>query len=643
MDDDDTPAPDRPGNLPSSRSQLQDDDEALPDYFPGESNRTVPVSAWWVLGLAVVLLLAFILGRPLLSGPGDDVVTALDVPDTRHFASTLTGLGREDGIWLTDDTPSSSFLVSLPVDSSREHTRLRLSGTTQVPEHSTVFLRVAMDGQQVWEVELPSGENNLDEAIDVPNQAAEDGKLRVRVSTRGFLHTEVCTPERSAGAVIHLDPETVVEASLSEPIHTVRDAVAAWDRDLTVVLADQGDEWASTSADLGVALMRSGYAVTYSDQLPDGDLANTILVGPPERLIEVAGWNGEATDSSSITLGTIEDVPVLGVVEPEPRLAADFLSTSAVSVGSNAQSDPRALSVSPREDPTSLGNLGADLTQIEITETHSWNTKFSLADLPNGRLPESVRVDLQMPASPADLIWILNVSLNGRLLTSRPLGPSGSEIVPLPPSEQLVENNLTLTVQSDRDHGGCDVRPTSYPMQLLPSSGLVLSDEPGTGFTAIPGELAPGYDVYAPSGEEASMIDTLNALVPVIAVFSGPQDYPQYRWGLSPRPGAPFIVVGPNPVVIAPVHVENNRLVAGGDDSSQLDLAPFDNGAVIQCATGPDGSTGLSIQSTAGSVGTPLPTFGRECVQVSTPGGGFTLDSHGALVTAEATRASAPR
>ncbi|MEE2056769.1 hypothetical protein [Rhodococcus artemisiae] len=637
MADDDTP----PEKAEPKKAESGESD--TPDYFPGEKERSVPTSAWWVLAVAVVLLLGFVIVRPLWFGGADDSTAPLSVPADRHFTKTLAGLGSEDGTWLTDSSPSTSFLVSLPVDSEREQTRLHLTGTTQVAEDSTVFMSVAMDGQQVYESEMPRGNIDLDVGIDIPQRTAQDGQVRVRVETRGILHTEVCTPEDSPGMVIHLDPGTVVEAALSEPIRTVRDAVSALGRDLTVVLTDESDEWRSTAADIGIAMMQSGYEITYSDRIPESGPGDTLLVGPAASLTDVTGWRSTDTEGQGIVLGTIDETPVLGVVEPLADLAALFLSTPVATTADTTATDPRALATVPAGDPAGLGALGADITETEITENHSWTARYSLADLPGGRLPEAVRVDLRMPASPADLTWILNVSLNGQLVESRRLDTPDPVVVPLPPTAQLLDNRLTLTIQRDRDLGGCDVRPTSYPIQLLDTSALVLGDDPGAGFTAIPRSFAAGYAVYAPGTETTTSVDLLNAMVPTLSEFSPAQQYPEYHWNASPAPGEPFVMIGQSPEVNTLAHVQDGRLTTGDDNAPLLDLTSSEDGTVIQCATGPGEGAGLAIQASGDPSQVQLAPFGRECVQVATPGGSVTVDAEGALVYTESPRSTAPR
>ncbi|MFE3542917.1 hypothetical protein ACFXK0_08105 [Nocardia sp. NPDC059177] len=600
-----------------------------PQYFRNEHGRRVPRSAWFVLGLAAVLVAVWVVvNTGWLNPPPSD---GFDVPADRLYAKTLADLGRPDGIRLTSDTPSSSFQVAVPVDSARDKTRLRLAGSAQVAEDSTVFLIVAIDGQQVYQRELPRGQNLVDDTIAIPGQATADGKVRVTVRTRGTLHHEPCTADQSAGMVITLDPGTVVESALDQPVHTLRDAVAAWDDTVTVVLADTTDPWRTTAATLGVALTESGYLVRFTDTVPDDGHRSVILLGPAQRLAETPGWSRTGVDNS-IMLGAIDGTPVVSIVEPDADLVTPYLTTPVVSTADRSGADPRAVGVAPPPGEVGLLALGAESGEVQVTENHTWRARFALADLPGGRLPAAARVALQLPAAPPDLVWLLNIDLNGQFLDSRRLAPTRDPVViPLPPEALLLDNTLTLTVQRDRDLGGCDVRITAYPMQLLGSSGLDLGDAPGAGFTALPRELGARPAVYLSATDPAGTIDVLTAAVPVLAEFLPATAGPEIHWNAPPAPGRPFVVIGAgDPGVGTLVRLTDNRLVSGRD-ATVLDLPAVETGTVVQCATG-NGARGLAVQYAGDTDGLPLPAFGRECVQVITPAGAFTVDGGGAVV-----------
>ena len=630
----------------SRRGDDHTEEPAAPraEYFPGERGHTVPRSAWWILGTALIVLLVFVLVRPSwFTRDVDD--TSLGVPADRHFTKSLSGAGFGDGVWLTDDAPSTSFDVTFPADSPREQTRLQLTGTTQVAQDSVVFLIVRMDGQQVYKSELAAGDSALDVLVDVPDQLASDGQLRVQVQVQGTLDNRTCTPDHSAGMQVHLDPASVVEAALTERIHTVRDAVVSWDRDLTVVLADEGDEWRTAAAQLGIALTRAGHVVTYADTLPSSGTDNAVVLGPVDAATAL-GWSApQDSADDALALGTAGGAPVVAVTQPDGDLISRFLTTAVASTADSDRSDPRALLAAPTAgNEVPVETLGADTSVVQITDSRRWRIGYSLADLPGGRLPESIRVAMQLPASPDDLTWILNVTLNDQLIDSRRLDRAASTVaeIALPAPAQLLENTVTLTVQRDRDLGGCDVRTTTYPIELESSSALVLGDDPGSGFTALPRALAPGFAVYRPAAAATSAVDELNATVRALTTFVPAQYVPDFRWGTAPEAGRPFVLIGHSPDVAAPVRIDDGRLLTGLQ-SPALDLSSFGDGMIVETATSASGAGGLVLDYAGAPGQIPMPTFGTESARVVTAQGSFVVNGDGTIAPPSPPRANPPR
>jgi cellulose synthase operon protein B len=635
MSDNDAPGGEAGNAAPDSRDKGPE-----PEYFRGERGRTVPRSAWWILAVGLVLLLAFVIARPTWFERDDDDDN-LDVPADRYYAKSLSSAGDDDGVWLSDDSPSTSLLVTFPADSERTETRLKLVGTSQVAEDSVVFLTIRMDGQQVYKSELPSGTNPLEALIDVPEQQSSDGQVRIQAQVQGTLSDRTCLPDHSAGMQVHLDSASVVEAALDEPIHTVRDAVVSWDRRITIVLADSGDEWRATAAQLGIALTRAGHEVTYSEEVPDSDVQNTILVGPQQVLNDLQWSTSSDEASGSIQLGSVKNAAVVGVLEPDGALVARFLTTPPLSTADSDQTDPQVLATAPPGgNEVGLDEFGTDMSVVQIEESHRWGAGYSLADLPGGRLPQAVRVAFTLPASPDDLTWILNVQLNGQLIDSRRLNASGTSVIALPPSAQLLENSLTLTVQRDRDLGGCDVRLTTYPMQLQTSSALILGDDPGAGFTAVPRDLAGGFVVYVPDADPAGAVDQLNAITPVLTKFIPAQYDPEFRWNADPAPGSPFVLVGQSPGVNTSVRLVGGRLEAG-PATPNLNISSFDNGMIVEPTS--SGAGGLVVQYEGSPGEIALPAFGNEPSQVVTGQGSFAVYPDGTTRSSDPATANPTR
>lgn len=595
--------------------------------------RSVPQAAWWLLAVALIVLIV----RPSWRSNADADTTFGDTPPDRQFTKSLASSGHADGIYLDDASASSSFLVTLPADSPRGATTLHVTGTSQVPDDSTVFLSVTMDGQQVYKQELAKGDNDISADIDIPAQLADDGQVRVAFRADGTRNVDQCTVDHSAGMQIHLNPDTAVRAVLDEPIHTVRDAVVAWDRDVTIVLADQGFAWRTAAAQIGMALTRAGHRVTYADALPGEGVRNAILLGPAATLRDRAGWSASSdAQTDGIAVGAApSDVPVVGVTTTDGALVATYLTQPTVSTADAAGSAPTAVTPAPLSgDSVPVEQLDADLSVGEITESRDWRINYSLADLPGGRLPQAIRVSMALPASPADLTWLLDVTLNDQLVGSRPLNPTDGQVtIPLPPQDAKVDNTITLSVKRDRTLGGCDVRVTTYPIQLQAGSALALGNDPGAGFTALPRALAPGFAVYLPNTDGVDAVEQLNAIVPTLTTFVPAQYDPEFRWNTQPAAGQPFIVVGPSPAVTPTVRIDNGRIVSG-PNNTVLDIPAFDNGLLIEAARSTTNAPGLYIDY-RGSIGTTaLPDFGRETARVVTTQRSFTVNTDGTVAPA---------
>lgn len=611
------------------------------DYFPGERRRVVPKAAWLVLAIALATLLVLLVSRPSwFTHDIDD--QSLRVPADRHFSKSLASAGDPDGIWLSDENPSRTFAVRLPVDVDTDQARLRLVGSSRVPDTSTAFLSVSVNGQLIDRAKIASGDDTIDRYVEIPDGATGDGELRIRIFVDGERHEERCSADHSAGMLVHLDPASLVEAALSAPVASVRDAVAGWGRAMVVAVGDHDPAWLTAAAQVGMALTRHGYGVEFTDAVPDADARDTLLVGPANVLSDRFGWTGEGDGRGPLEVGRIGDSPVVAVTAPQGALAARFLGTPTVITADSPSSAPTAVAPAQQStgDRVGVEVLGADLSATTITETRTWRVPFALADLPGGRIPSSSAVSVELPASPDDITWILTTELNGVLVGNVPLNPTRGEVrVPLPATAMRVNNSLAFTVSRDRNLGGCDVRVTEYPIQLNQASALEIGDDRGVGFTAVPQQLSAGAAVYVPGPGSEDVIAVLNRSVPVVAEFVAAQVYPDFRWNTAPDGRDAFIVLGDADAVSTPLVLRDGRLISLSF-GSLLDVPSFSEGLLVQTARGDAGGRGLSLTGAGAMSAPPNTVFGRTDVEVITAQGRFTVEPDGAVVTESPPRQS---
>jgi cellulose synthase operon protein B len=251
-------------------------------------------------------------------------------------------------------------------------------------------------------------------------------------------------------------------------------------------------------------------------------------------------------------------------------------------------------------------------------------------------VPTAVRLGFQVPAASSDTRWVVQVQLNGRLVASTQLAGSGTQQVnvALPAGQEKLRNVLTVTLLRDRDVGGCNVRQTTYAVQLLPESALVLGGR-GAGFTGVPATFATGFEVVLPASSADAPAETLTSLVPTLAEFSGWQQVADVSWDGSPG-ARPFLSFGPVPDgVKAPVSLADGRLSGSG-----FDLQSFADGLVVETATATAGGSGLVVTATGDTADAVVPAYGREVARViATRGGGFVVSGSGRVVTVPPTRA----
>ncbi|MCC2317087.1 hypothetical protein [Cellulomonas chengniuliangii] len=595
--------------------------------------------AWWPRGAVVFLALVLlaVVGVAVLR-PGWLRGDREAVPADLSFRTSLLDIGEESGIRLSDDTSATqTFTVPVPLDSPLGDPVLTLRGTTQVAESSTVFLRVLADGEPVYVDELRAGDHALKVDINLPESAVEDGAVRVQVRLTGSLDQQRCNITTDLGALVELDATgTGVQGNLDERLHTVRDVVAALDHEVALVLSPEADsqEWFESAARLGAFLTQQGHAVSYAAAVPDEDSSATpVLLGPPDALADL-DWDADA-DDGAVRVGDRGAQSLLGVVDPTADVVPLFLTTPAVTIADSRAADPRIEQIERAGGSTvSLETLGVDTSVQQITDRRSWRVPYSLADLPGGTVPTSVQLSMVVPATSDDARWLLQVRLDDELVDSVSLPGTGRQTVAveLPVGAQPVRNELVVTLVRDRDLGGCNVRQTSYDVQLLGDSALTLGGS-GAGFTAVPAQYSEGFDVILPSSVLDDPVLALGGLVPTLAEFSGWRQDAGFAWD-GAAGTRPFLLFGAPPPEVSPlVTLADGRITSAG-----VDLSSFEDGIVLQCVSA--GGTPGMVLTAVGEPGDVVPDYSSERARlVPADGGGFAVSAAGQVVNPDQARA----
>lgn len=579
----------------------------------------VPRGALVFFGVVAVLVVVFALVRPAVLDEDDG--DGAEPDDSATFATTLGATGAVDGVRLSDDNATSqSFTVAVPVDAGLRDPVLTLGGRTQVPSTSTITLRILADGVSAYAAELAAGDQELSVDVPLPPSAVADGSVRIQVRITGTVDQQRCSLTQELGAFVLLDPdETRVHAVLDGPPATVRDVAAGLDHDVTLVVADPADHtWFEAAARLGAALTQAGHTVAYAEE-PD-DSASVVLL--------------ETGEGGPVAVRDLDGTPVLALTDPGSAAVDDFLTTAAVATGDGSSSDPQAADPARLAGSSvALADLGVDTGVQQLTDSRSWRASYSLADLSGGQVPTAVDLAFRLPVTTDDARWLVQVQVRGELVRSaRVPGDATSARVTaaLPARLAKVRNQLVVTLLRDRDVGGCHVRQTSYAVQLLGTSRLVLGGTT-TGLAGIPAAWSGGVDVVLPATATDDPLASLTGLVPTLAELSGWRQAPAFVWAEQPT-GRPYLYVGAPPPA-ALVGVAEGRVTAAGTD-----LGPLSDGVVAQRLDAA-GAPGV-VLTPVGAADATLPDYGAEQAWVlAGDGGGFVVDPAGRVVTTPPVRA----
>ncbi|XBQ16701.1 MAG: hypothetical protein ABL308_02230 [Oceanicaulis sp.] len=512
----------------------------------------------------------------------------------------LGDAGQEDGLIVSGFPSYASAQLPLVRDQRADVIRLVLRGEQDVSARAVTALRVNVNGDRVMERVLSPGRREFNWVFDLTEELADQPGAQVSFQLLGDLPEELCHNDRSMGAVIQFAPDSGIEIELAGPIDSVRDVLALTPRDIIVAM-DEGDEWFEMASRLGADFARQGYRVEMVDltrarAIAEPGLKGLFLAASPEALRR-AGFNPvRERAEAGASLWRRAGVTMVAVTDPLRFETARFLTSELSTIA-------RADSVNPvifeRRDPDAtmypLTRFGLDTSIQRIADNREWRFDYLLSELPGGRLPEALALDLRLPEGPEGFTNIAHIELNGDFIDSRRLqsGQDNRFAVALPPQRQGLSNEIAVVLQRHRDDGGCAVSRQRYPVQLSADSGLTFARGAGAGgFTAVPAAFSDGLVVRLPdtlAGEERLVAARVTAESLAYFVPEGAPlrfEFVAAENGEGPEVDRPFLAVNAIPVnAEAPLRVYADRLVMdGAGPGRNADVRELQNLALIQVA-----------------------------------------------------------
>lgn len=294
------------------------------------------------------------------------------------------------------------------------------------------------------------------------------------------------------------------------------------------------------------------------------------------------------------------DYPVIAVDGTDPEAAASLLAGNWTALADAERLDASAVhpdALRPhRPDGTAFSELGFDDGLRMDEERSEWVLDFGLRDLPQGRMPSAVELQLVVAGRSTDTaLPLLNLYLNDVLIGSLELGREGrrrQETLSLPAYLIGVENRLRIEVQRRPDGEDCMLPSAPTPAQILGSSRILTDTE-----TAQPRDFLEQISHFGPDPLfllPETLLEQADAVMPLLTRLSAailPQDVrPTLRFFDGDRPPAanrPFLLVGAPAAGApqAPFTLEEGRgLLRDSEGRTLLEASRPRRAAVLQLA-----------------------------------------------------------
>ncbi|GAB4062718.1 hypothetical protein GCM10028811_32810 [Uliginosibacterium sediminicola] len=208
-----------------------------------------------------------------------------------------------------------------------------------------------------------------------------------------------------------------------------------------------------------------------------------------------------ATAPANVSSWLFADGPGLLLSGSDPQLATNFLAARWAGAG-----EGRAFTVVHNQrsalqgERISFDQLGIASPVLDVAEQQSWSVRINARDLPAGRWPVALDLDIGMGADGHAQPAVANVFLNGRYLDGRIAAREGITHIHASIPRGLIglDNELRVVLQRQPTGGDCRELSPAYPAQVLGSSSLQLSESatPDADFFSLAPHASEQLTVY---------------------------------------------------------------------------------------------------------------------------------------------------
>lgn len=493
-----------------------------------------PAKSWRRAALVFAVLAVF--PRDVCADSSDE--PAFSSPESVTWARSIGGLGFRNGLTSRGFTDTLEAYFTVPPSARAATGRLTVKLEALAPDGVEGFAEILLNGKGRASLPLTAGLQHVTTVLPVEPTLLADGHLTLAVSYRGAISDNRCADERLGELSLTLLPDSALAVPVAKEAFTRPDS--AWEvlpERVTLFLPRPPLSPAEyeTALKLAVALERWGHEVTFAvdETTPTSGAGAIVLTRKTAR-------------KSTIVAGLQDSAAVLSFASDgeNPEESAHLERW--------LQGTARTLPLLAARIPIEM--LGSESGTRAAAPKAAWSIPLSLGRLPPGMFPDRLSLALATPADIEASTHLLHVFIDGMLIASRRLRPTGAMhrvTIPIPGNELGVNSRARIVFERVEANPACQAPQRALPVALLPDSTLALRQSGSShNFAGLVPQFAHGLALSLPRRFLSTPQATLPLVTSVARDFVRPPWQVELRFledGSSPAPTSAFIAIGPNP------------------------------------------------------------------------------------------------
>ena len=406
------------------------------------------------------------------------------------------------GLWLgLEGFPSTTTIrFPLPQQLNIVQGQLQLDLGSQLIQQGDGLLRVLVNDTERDAVVLERGDTTLQLTYDLLPSDLAAGEVLVTLDANGTTNYGQICPTNAAnlGAAVSVLETSGLMLSLEAPPTGAESRIALLPTPLILAAPDAPvlDAWATQWLNRQGVEARSSQASNAQSVLVVEQATEPVTVSNDGQ-VTLAGTDGLAT-AARIRGGTLPD-----------SYAADW--------------------------PLPIAALTADLATHTFRGSSRWPLSYKLADLPEGKAPGSLHLELRTSQLTEGNDWSVRVLLNGNIVYTANQPGSSETIsldIPLPSDIQKLDNQLSVILVDNSPNQGICRAGREAVAQLLPETRLEAAANPDGAEQTLVAALAGAQGVLLSGPTSASESTVLRASALLGEIL--PLDAPVHLTGTQP-------------------------------------------------------------------------------------------------------------